>query len=65
MKKGVRIDLVRLMMYILKRVWLVILCMAIGAGFMYWRGNRNYVDTYTASGTMYAKTALRKRTWDI
>lgn len=57
MKKGVRIDLVRLMMYILKRVWLVILCMAIGAGFMYWRGNRNHVDTYTASGTMYVNNS--------
>ena len=29
MKKGIRIDLVRLMMYILKRIWLVILCMVI------------------------------------
>ena len=57
MKKGIRIDLVRLMMYILKRVWLVILCMAIGVGFMYWRGNRNYVDTYTASGTMYVNNS--------
>ena len=57
MRKGVRIDLVRLMMYILKRVWLVILCMAIGAGFMYWRGNRNHVDTYTAFGTMYVNNS--------
>lgn len=57
MKKGFRIDLVRLMMYILKRVWLVILCMAIGAGFMYWRGNRNHVDTYTAFGTMYVNNS--------
>ena len=57
MKKGFRIDLVRLMIYILKHIWVVILCMAIGAGFMYWRGNRNYVDTYTASGTMYVNNS--------
>ncbi len=57
MKKGVRIDLFRLIMYILKRVWLVILCMAIGAGFMYWRGSRNQVDTYTAFGTMYVNNS--------
>ena len=57
MKKGFRIDLVRLMIYILKRIWLVILCMVIAAGFMYWRGNRNHVDTYTASGTMYVNNS--------
>ena len=48
-----RIDLVKLFFYILKRVWLVILCAAIGAAGMYWYRNRNAVDTYTASGTMY------------
>ncbi len=57
MKKGIRIDLVRLMIYILKRIWLVILCMVIAAGFMYWKGNRNIVDTYTASGTMYVNNS--------
>ena len=51
--RTVRIDLVKLFFYILKRCWLVILCAAIGAGGMYWYRNRNAVDTYTASGTMY------------
>ncbi|MCR4886489.1 MAG: polysaccharide biosynthesis tyrosine autokinase [Clostridiales bacterium] len=57
MKKGIRIDLVKMAMYILKRCWLVIMCMIIGAGFMYWNTNRNYVDTYTASGTMYVNNS--------
>ena len=48
-----RIDLVKLAFYVLKRVWLVILCAAIGFGVMYYRAESNHRDTYTASGTLY------------
>ena len=51
-KQGGSIDLARLAVYILKRIWLVIICAAIGFGFMYWRASKN-IDTYTASGTMF------------
>ena len=55
--KGARIDLVKLVMYMLKRCWLLILCAAIGFGGMYWYSMRQKVDTYTASGTMYVYNA--------
>ena len=48
-----QIDLVKLFFYILKRVWLVILCAAIGFSAMYWYTIRHTVDTYTATATMY------------
>ena len=50
---AVRIDLVKLIKYLLKRIWLVILFAAAGFAAMYYYTNRNAVDTYTASGTMY------------
>ena len=51
--KSIQIDLVKLIVYVLKRVWLVILCAAIGFGAFYWLASSKQVDTYTASGTMY------------
>lgn len=51
-KQSGSIDLARLAVYILKRIWLVIICAAIGFGFMYWRASKA-PDTYTASGTMF------------
>jgi capsular exopolysaccharide family len=48
-----QIDFIKLALYILKRCWLVILCAAIGCGYMYWSATHNRRDTYTASGTMY------------
>ncbi|MBR4236250.1 MAG: polysaccharide biosynthesis tyrosine autokinase [Clostridia bacterium] len=48
-----RIDLVKIAFYLLKRVWLIILCAAIGFGIMYYRAESNHRNTYTASGTMY------------
>ena len=53
MKKTGQIDLMKLALYVLKRIWLVILCAAIGFAGMYWQASRRAVDTYTASGTMY------------
>ena len=52
-KSTTSIDLVKLAFYILKRIWLVILCAALGCGAMYWYTVSRQVDTYTASGTMY------------
>lgn len=51
-KQNGSIDLARLAVYILKRIWLVIICAAIGFGFMHWRASKT-IDTYTASGTMF------------
>lgn len=50
------IDLVKLGLFVLKHVWLMILCAAVGFGFMYYRAGRG-ADTYTASGTMYVYNA--------
>ena len=50
-KRG-SIDLAKLAIYILKRIWIVIICAAIGFGAMYFRASKN-PDTYTASGTMF------------
>ena len=52
-KRTAQIDLVKLAFFILKRVWLVVICALIGFLGMYWRTTRNHVDTYTARGTMY------------
>ncbi len=51
-KQRTSIDLVKLALYILKRIWLVIICAAIGFGYMYWQA-RKAPDTYTAYGTMF------------
>lgn len=51
-KQRTTIDLEKLAIYILKRCWLVIICAAIGFGYMYWRASKA-PDTYTASGTMF------------
>ena len=48
-----QIDLVKLALYILKRIWIVVICAAIGFGVMYWRADSTHRDTYTARGTMY------------
>ncbi|MBQ6595014.1 MAG: polysaccharide biosynthesis tyrosine autokinase [Clostridia bacterium] len=48
-----QLDLTRLMLYMLKRIWLVIICAAVGFGAMYVYTDAYQVDTYTARGTMY------------
>lgn len=48
-----KIDLVRLTRYLLKRIWLPILCALIGFGGMYYRSAYMMPDTYTAFATMY------------
>ena len=51
-KQKSSINLVKLALYVLKRIWLVILCAAIGFFVMYSRASKKE-DTYTASGTMF------------
>lgn len=51
--RGNRIDLTKMLLYMLKRAWLIIICAEIGFGVMYIRTTRFLPDTYTASGTMY------------
>lgn len=51
-KQKTSINLVKLALYILKKIWLVIICAAIGFYMMYSRASKA-VDTYTASGTMF------------
>lgn len=51
------IDIIKLLFYMLKRCWVIILCAAIGFGYMYWHTAYRTKDTYTASGTMYVYNA--------
>ena len=51
--RGNRIDLTKMLLYMLKRAWLIVLCAEIGFGAMYYYTTRCLSDTYTASGTMY------------
>ena len=51
--RTVKIDLAKLIMFVLKRCWLIVLCAELGFGTMYIRTTRFMPDTYTASGTMY------------
>ena len=51
-KQRTSINLVKLAVYMLKRIWLVILCAAIGYGYMYMQAKK-MPNTYTASGTMF------------
>ena len=51
--RAIRIDLYNLTIYLLKRIWLVILAGIIGFAGMYYYTVHYTVDTYTAFGTMY------------
>ncbi len=56
-KQRTSIDLIKLTKFILMNCWLVLICAAIGFGFMYLEVQNNSVATYTASGTMYVYNA--------
>ena len=53
MRNSTQIDLGKLILYILKRIWVVILCAVVGLFGLYWATAYKQPDTYTASGTMY------------
>ena len=52
-----RVNIVKLVLYILKRAWLVVLCAEVGFGAAYLHDARQTMDTYTAQGTMYVNNA--------
>ena len=51
--RAIKIDIKKLVLFVLKRFWLVIICAELGFGAMYLNTSHNTVDTYTAFGTMY------------
>ena len=52
-KSAVRFDMVKLLQYYTKRLWIVALCAVVGFSFMYLRTVNQKIDSYTASGTLY------------
>ena len=52
-RKSIKIDLLKLIMFVLKRCWLLIICAVLGFSALYLYTSRMLPDTYTASGTMY------------
>lgn len=52
MKKTAKIDLVKLLIYILKKAWVIVLCAELGFGLLYLYTTRSS-DTYSNKGTMY------------
>lgn len=52
-KRSINIDLIKLLRFILKRSWVVVLCAELGFGLLYMYTTRFIPDTYTATGTMY------------
>lgn len=51
--RGIRIDLLKMVSYFLKRIYILIICGIIGFVAMYFYTQFAYIDTYTAVGTMY------------
>lgn len=51
--RGIRIDVLKLVKYYLKRIWILAICGIIGFAAMYFYTLRSTYDTYTAAGTMY------------
>lgn len=51
--RGIRIDLVKLIFFYLKKIWIIIACAIIGFAALYCRTAFFMPDTYTARGTMY------------
>ena len=48
-----RIDIKRLLFYLLKRIWAILICAGIGFVGMYWYTANYQKDTYTSVATMY------------
>lgn len=51
--RGIRIDVLKLVKYYLKRIWILAICGIIGFAAMYFYTLISTYDTYTAAGTMY------------
>ena len=52
-RRTLKIDLLKLIKYVLKRAWLIVLCAELGFCTFYIYTTRFVPDTYTATGTMY------------
>lgn len=52
-RRANRIDFVKLILYVLRRAWFVVLCAELGFAGMYYYSTRIVPETYTASGTIY------------
>ena len=52
-RKVARIDIAKIIPYVLKRLWLIVLCAELGFAAFYFYNTRYIPDTYTAFGTMY------------
>lgn len=48
-----KFDIVKILMYILKRAWVVVLCAELGFGALYFYTTRFIPETFTSSGRMY------------
>ena len=55
-KKANQIDLVKMLFFILKHLWLLVLCAELGFGAFYMYMTRRMPETYTATGTMYVSS---------
>ena len=51
--RTIQIDLVKLLLTLLRRAWIIVLCGIIGFALVYFRSTSSQTETYTASGTMY------------
>lgn len=51
--RGIRIDLIKLISFFIKRLWIMILCGVIGFAAMYFYTSMTVSDSFTAFGTMY------------
>ncbi len=51
--RTIQIDLVKLLLCLLRRAWIIALCGIIGFSVLYARTSSRQTETYTASGTMY------------
>lgn len=52
-RKQNRFDIVKILMYVLKRAWVIILCAELGFGSLYYYTTRFIPETFTSSGRMY------------
>lgn len=52
-RRANQVDLVKMLIYILKRFWVVVLCAELGFAALYMYTKQHAADTFTASGTMY------------
>ena len=52
-RRANQVDFIKMFIFILKRLWVVVLCAELGFGALYMYSSKHGTDTFTASGTMY------------